>query len=105
MQRELWRPNMPRIVILILFCVLAGETQALAAPVAPPSRAPAAAQTTAPPRATPAPASSAERARYAARDAASPGAKNFRGGDDVVIGIGATTATVVLAVILLVVLL
>jgi len=44
-----------------------------------------------------------DRARYAARDAASPGAKNYRGGDTVVIG---TTAVVaILAVVLLVVLL
>src|SRR6185436_4256910 len=100
---------MPRIVVTFLMSVLAFETQALAAPAPPRGNAPSstATPTTAPPR-TPsaaAPVSSADRARYAARDAATPGAKNYRGGDDVVIGIGATTATVVLAVILLVVLL
>jgi hypothetical protein len=42
-------------------------------------------------------------ARYAARDAASPDAKNYRGGDTVVIG--ATAATAILAVLLLVILL
>lgn len=42
-------------------------------------------------------------ARYAARDAASPEAKNYRGGDTVVIG--ATAATAILAVLLLVILL
>lgn len=41
--------------------------------------------------------------RYAARDAASPEAKNYRGGDTVVIG--ATAATAILAVLLLVILL
>ena len=50
------------------------------------------------------PATSAERERYAAREAASPGAKRYRGGDDVVV-VGASTLTVVLAVVLLVVLL
>jgi hypothetical protein len=44
-----------------------------------------------------------DRSRYAARDEASPKAKNYRGGDTVVIG---TTAVVaILAVVLLVVLL
>jgi len=48
-------------------------------------------------------ASADDRTRYAARDTASPGAKNYRGGDTVVIG---TTAVVaILAVVLLVVLL
>ena len=48
-------------------------------------------------------ASSDDLARYAARDAASPDAKNYRGGDTVVIG--ATAATAILAVLLLVILL
>jgi len=51
-------------------------------------------------RATP---NSDDLARYAARDAASPDAKNYRGGDTVVIG--ATAATAILAVLLLVILL
>jgi len=49
-------------------------------------------------------ASGAERQSYAAREAAAPDAQNYKGGEGVVV-IGATTATVVLAVILLVVLL
>jgi hypothetical protein len=48
-------------------------------------------------------ASTDDLARYAARDAASPDAKNYRGGDTVVIG--ATAATAILAVLLLVILL
>jgi len=48
-------------------------------------------------------ASSDDLSRYAARDAASPDAKNYRGGDTVVIG--ATAATAILAVLLLVILL
>jgi hypothetical protein len=48
-------------------------------------------------------ANAEDRSRYAARDEASPKAKNYRGGDTVVIG---TTAVVaILAVVLLVVLL
>jgi hypothetical protein len=48
-------------------------------------------------------ASADDRSRYAARDEASPRAKNYRGGDTIVIG---TTAVVaILAVVLLVVLL
>ena len=42
-------------------------------------------------------------ARYAAREAASPDAKNYRGGEPIIIG--ATAATAILAVLLLVVLL
>jgi hypothetical protein len=53
---------------------------------------------------TPTPASSADKAKYAAKEAASADAKNYKGGDDVVI-ISAGTTAVVLAVILLVVLL
>jgi len=53
--------------------------------------------------AAPRPASSADRAKYAAREAASPEAQAYEGGN--VIVIGASTATVILAVILLVVLL
>jgi hypothetical protein len=48
-------------------------------------------------------ASADDLSRYAARDAASPDAKNYRGGDTVVIG--ATAATAILAVLLLVILL
>jgi len=44
----------------------------------------------------------ADRARYAEKQAKSPDAKNYRGGDTVVIG--ASAATAILAVILLVVL-
>jgi hypothetical protein len=56
-----------------------------------------------PSESVPAKASSDELARYAARDAASPDAKNYRGGDTIVIG--ATAATAILAVLLLVILL
>ena len=52
----------------------------------------------------PRPASSADRMSYAAREAATPDAKNYKGGDAVVV-IGASTATVILAVVLLIVLL
>jgi hypothetical protein len=52
----------------------------------------------------PRPASSADRMSYATREAASPNAKNYKGGDAVVV-IGASTATVILAVVLLIVLL
>jgi len=48
-------------------------------------------------------ASTDELSRYAAREAASPDATNYRGGDTVVIG--ATAATAILAVLLLVILL
>jgi hypothetical protein len=48
-------------------------------------------------------ATSDDLARYAAKDASSPEAKNYRGGDTVVIG--ATAATAILAVLLLVILL
>jgi hypothetical protein len=44
-----------------------------------------------------------DKARYAAREAASPEAQAYRGGDTIVIG--ATAATAILAVILLIVLL
>ena len=48
-------------------------------------------------------ASNTDRATYAARESASPEAQAYQGGDGVVV-IGASTATVILAVILLVVL-
>jgi hypothetical protein len=48
-------------------------------------------------------ASEADRNNYAARESASPEAKVYQGGDSVVV-IGASTVTVILAVILLVVL-
>lgn len=44
-----------------------------------------------------------DKSRYAAREAASPEAQAYRGGDTLVIG--ATTATIILAIVLLVVLL
>jgi len=47
---------------------------------------------------------SADREKYAAREAASPDAKKYKGGDDVVI-IGASTVAIVLGIVLLVVLL
>jgi hypothetical protein len=47
-------------------------------------------------------AAKADKLRYAEREAASPEAQNYRGGDTVVIG--ATTATAILAIILLIVL-
>ena len=43
--------------------------------------------------------------RYAAREAQSNGARSFRAGDDVVVVVGASTITLVLAIVLLVVLL
>ncbi|HTQ04821.1 MAG TPA: hypothetical protein VMI54_13240 [Polyangiaceae bacterium] len=55
-----------------------------------------------PGRATP--ATRADRSRYAAREAASPEAKQYRGGGDVVI-IGSSAVVLVLVIVLLVVLL
>ena len=52
---------------------------------------------------TPRAASSADRSNYATRESASPDAQQYQGGDSVVV-IGASTVTVILAVILLVVL-
>ena len=49
-------------------------------------------------------ASSADRSRFAAKEAASPGAKNYKGGDDVVI-ISAGTTALILGIVLLVILL
>jgi hypothetical protein len=65
-------------------------------------------QEAAPAPASAAPSSSAratsdDLARYAAKDESSPDAKNFRGGDTVVIG--ASAATAILAILLLVILL
>jgi hypothetical protein len=54
--------------------------------------------------ATPRPISSADRARYAAREAASPGAKRYQGGGAVII-ISASALAVILLVVLLIVLL
>jgi hypothetical protein len=47
--------------------------------------------------------SSADEARYAAREAASPGAKNYNGGDAVIV-ISASAAVLILAIVLIVVL-
>ena len=79
-------------------------TSATSAPAAHAVAVPATATHAATKHAPSAPKASADdRARYAARDEASPKAKNYRGGDTVVIG---TTAVVaILAVVLLVVLL
>jgi hypothetical protein len=52
--------------------------------------------------ATRAKAASDDKSRYAAREAASPQAQNYRGGDTIVIG--ASTAAVILAVVLILVL-
>jgi hypothetical protein len=49
-------------------------------------------------------ASSADRANYAAKEAQSPGAKNYKGGDDVVV-ISAGTTALILGIVLLIVLL
>lgn len=71
------------------------------------TEAPLAARTSAPARVSPPVtlrATPSERSRYAAREAASPEAKQYRGGDDVVI-ISASALAVVLAVVLLVILL
>jgi len=72
------------------------STKPRAAPRATPQAAPAR---------RPAPASSAERARYAARDAQSPNAKQYMGGHETVVYVGASAVVVVLAVVLLIVLL
>ena len=53
---------------------------------------------------TPKTASASERAGYAAREAASPDAKNYKGGEEVFI-IGASTTVLILGIVLLVVLL
>jgi len=53
---------------------------------------------------TPRALSSADRARYAQRESASPAAKRYRGGD-AVIYISATAAVIIVAVILLIILL
>lgn len=50
-----------------------------------------------------APASRTDRSRYAAREAASPEAKQYRGGGDVVI-IGSSAVVIVLLVVLIIVL-
>lgn len=65
---------------------------------------PAARAQTPAPSPAPARASSAERSRYAAREAASPEAKQYRGGADVVIISASALAVIVLAVVLLVIL-
>jgi hypothetical protein len=49
--------------------------------------------------------SPADAKRYGEKQALSRGAQNFRGGDDVVVVVGASTLTLVLAIVLLVVLL
>jgi hypothetical protein len=49
------------------------------------------------------PATRADRSRYAAREAASPEAKQYKGGDDVVI-IGSSAVVLVLLVVLIIVL-
>ncbi|HEV8247860.1 MAG TPA: hypothetical protein VGP93_18930 [Polyangiaceae bacterium] len=49
-------------------------------------------------------ASQADLERYGARESASPGARNYEGGDAVIV-ISASAATVILAVVLLIVLL
>ena len=54
---------------------------------------------------TPRPISSADRARYAEREAASPGAKRYQGGDAVIVISATALAVILLVVILLVVLL
>jgi hypothetical protein len=54
---------------------------------------------------TPARGSAADIRRYAARETQSNGARGFRAGDDVVVVIGASTITLILAIVLLVVLL
>jgi hypothetical protein len=67
------------------------------APAAPRASDKATAATTAPVK-----SATDDKSRYAAREAASPQAKDYRGGDTVVIG--ASTAAVILAVILILVL-
>jgi hypothetical protein len=92
---------------------LVASATASAAPFKPPAQAESAvkiapevsAEGAAPRLATsPAPLSSSERERYAERQRNSPDAKQFKGGDATVV-IGASTATVILAVVLLIVLL
>jgi hypothetical protein len=48
--------------------------------------------------------SNADRSKFAAKESASPGAKNYKGGDDVVI-ISAGTTALILGIVLLVILL
>lgn len=54
--------------------------------------------------ASPTPLSASDRERYSERDRNSPNVKQFKGGDATVV-IGASTATIILAVVLLIVLL
>jgi hypothetical protein len=95
-----------RLFIALTVLLVAAPAFAVEArPVAEP--APTTAGTTAPEHRAPparARATVSERSRYAAREAASPEARQYRGGDDVVI-ISASALAVVLAVVLLVVLL
>jgi hypothetical protein len=91
---------MPRLKVLLALCLASLLSAATFATI------PAGASTSASAHAegAPAPGTQPEILRYRAREAASPNAKNYEGGDRVVV-IGATTATIVLAVVLLVVLL
>jgi hypothetical protein len=93
--------------------LLLASATATAAPFKPPAQtetpvtiAPEVGAESAAPRAatSPAPLSASERERYAERQRNSPNAKQFKGGDATVV-IGASTATIILAVVLLVVLL
>jgi hypothetical protein len=100
-----------------MYALLVGASLSLAPAVAlasaphatsQPSVAHAAQQTAAPASTLPGVSAGAKTntddfARYAAKDASSADAKNYRGGDTVVIG--ATAATAILAVLLLVILL
>src|SRR3954447_374803 len=96
-----------KLAVLCIASAIFGASTAFASEPAhnpsPPSvvdtRAPSAQSPSAPQAAT-----HADKARYAAKEAASPNAKDYKGGDDVVV-IGASTTAVVLAVVLLVVLL
>lgn len=64
--------------------------------------APRASDKATPVTATPVKSATDDKSRYAAREAASPQAQNYRGGDTIVIG--ASTAAVILAVVLILVL-
>jgi hypothetical protein len=96
-----------RILMTVLFLV--AVSPAAYAHGELPARAPTAAKSAEPPRrivgfTTPRAMSRADAARYAAREANAPKAKQFRGGDAVVI-ISASALAVILAVVLILVLL
>lgn len=94
-----------RSLIALSFLLLAAPAFAFEGG-APRAEAPSAAHAPATTRVLPqraALATRTDRSRYAAREAASPEAKQYRGGDDVVI-IGGSALALVLAIVLIIVL-